>query len=80
MPTTTIFSPDQLSAIVAETLPGATDATHHNAIVGSVDLSGAQVIASFTRPQGSAIWQFEAAARHDWTGTNEVGAKVILKW
>lgn len=75
-----LFTQQQLDQIVSETIPAATDATHHNAIVGTVDATGAQVVASFTRDEGSAEWEIQAVARHDWSGDNEAGAKVILKW
>ncbi len=76
----TMFSQDALAKIVADTLPPSTDQTHTNAVIGIIDQRGVQVVASFSRPKGSAVWTLQAAAKHDWTGDNEVGAKVILKW
>lgn len=77
---TNVFSAAELNRIVQQTIPAATDATHRNAVVGTVDQSGAQIVASFRRPTGAAEWTLEAAARHTWTGDNQAGASVILKW
>ena len=76
-----IFSPDQLAQIVQQTIPAATDATHQNAIVGSVDQTGAQVVAHFVyKPQSGWELNANAVARYDWTGDVSVGAQVLLKW
>lgn len=71
------FSPDAMSRLIAETLPAAE--THHVAIVGSVDQTGAQVVAGFTSTDGK--WSASGAYRHDWTtGDNAGVATVIYKW
>jgi hypothetical protein len=78
---TSIFSPEQLNKIVAETLP--TDAKpNEKIVVGTVDQHGVQVVASFknTVHSDGLNWELQAAARHDWTGDNSVGAKVLLRW
>lgn len=72
-----IFSPAALDKIVADTLPTLPEG-HTRAIVGGVDQSGAQVVAKFAFRDNK--WQVEAAAKHDWSGDNEVGARVILSW
>jgi hypothetical protein len=72
-----IFSPEQLTKIVNETLPKDQTASH--VVVGSIDQNGVQVVASFKK-DATSKWELQAAARHDWSGSNEVGAKVILQW
>ncbi len=77
----TYFSPEQLTAIVNKVLPQ--DATPgQKVVVGTVDMTGAQVIAGFKRKASDDgfVWEFQAAARHNWGGDNTVGAKVLLKW
>lgn len=75
---TTIISSDQLNAIAAQTLPTVPDG-HSNAIVGTVDQNGAQVVAVF-KLGASKNWDVTAVGRHDWSGDNEVGASVIYSW
>jgi hypothetical protein len=71
-----IFSPEALSKIVSETLP-ADAKPGTKAVVGTVDEHGVQVVASFKK---NDTWVIQAAARHDWDGTNSLGAKVLLQW
>lgn len=71
-----IFSQEALSKIVAESLPPDPEKNH--AIVGTVDQHGAQVVAGFKFKDGK--WELQGAARHEWTGEDSVGAKVLLKW
>lgn len=81
MTTTTIFSPAQLDQIINETIPAATDYTHTNAVVFGVDQAGAQVVAHFVlSAEGNWELDTDGVARHTWSGDNQVGAKVILKW
>lgn len=81
MSTTTIFSPAQLAQIVNETIPSVTDASHRDAIVAGVDLSGAQVLVHFQKSSVNG-WEMDAdaVARHNWTGDSEIGAQVVMKW
>lgn len=72
-----IFSPEALDHIVASTLP-VLPTGHTRAIVGGVDRQGAQVVAKFTFQDDH--WQVEAAAQHQWSGANTVGARVIASW
>ena len=71
-----IFSQEALSKIVQSTLP-ADPREGEKVIVGTLDQDGAQVVASF---KFKKQWEFQAAARHDWTGDSSVGAKVLLRW
>jgi hypothetical protein len=73
-----IFSPERLQQVI-ETLPQDDDAARHHVVVGTVDQHGAQVIASFKRTD-RAVWELQVAARHDWTGENSVGGRVLLRW
>lgn len=81
MPKTTVFSDAQLKQIINETIPAATDATHTNAIVFGVDQQGAQVVAHFLLDHHNRwVLDGNVVARHDWSGDEEVGAHVALKW
>ena len=72
-----IFSPEALQKIVLDTLP--TDGQpNEKVVVGTIDQHGAQVVASFKFREDR--WELQAAARHDWTGEDSVGAKVLLRW
>lgn len=73
----TIFSPDQLNALVA-TLP-TLPAGHKNAIVATVDQNGAKVIAGFSAGPDNKL-KFSGAFEHDWSGENKVGAQLLYSW
>lgn len=75
-----VFSNDRLARIIRETLP-ADAKPGENVIVGSVDQDGAQIVVGFQRGLGAAgYWTIEAVARHEWSGSNSVGATVLLRW
>ena len=76
---TSIFSPEQLDKLVNETL-SETGVTSTNAVVGTVDKDGMQLTAAFSWEQSRATWKLEGVVRHNWTGDNEVGAKLLLEW
>jgi hypothetical protein len=77
---TSIFSPEALDKIVRETLPDQMDGSTH-AVVVTTDQEGATAVASFKRTEATGFnWELQAAAHHDWSGDNSVGARVILKW
>lgn len=72
-----IFSQEQLSKIIKETLP-ADAPVGTSAVIGSVDQDGAQVVVSM---QLKKHWEIQGAARHDWdTGANSLGGKVAVRW
>ncbi len=78
----TIFSPAQLERLVRDQLP-ADAQPNEKVVVGTVDRDGVQVVASFKNRGGDVgglQWEFQAAARHDWSGDTQVGTKVILRW
>ncbi len=75
---TTIFSTDDLKSLADKALTTVPDG-HSNAIVGTVDQSGAQVVV-IAKLGPSNNWDVTGAARHDWSGDNEVGASVIYSW
>lgn len=77
-----IFSSEQLDKIVADTMP-ADAKPGEKVVIGTLDQHGAQVMASFKLQKnefGGPSWELQAAARHEWTGENSVGAKVLLRW
>lgn len=81
--TNRLFTQEQITKIIGESIP--LDAPETHIIVGTVDLEGAQIVASFKRQMNPTIshgigWELQAVARHDWTGDNQVGGKVILRW
>lgn len=69
-----IFSPEELAQIVRDTLPPAPKG-HRIVVVGTVDATGAPVVAGFRSTAGA--WEFTAAYHHDWTGEDDVSARVI---
>lgn len=74
-----IFSQDALKRIIDASLP--TDAKPGERIVlGTVDETGAQVVAGFHFHAARAEWELSGAARHDWDAGNTVGAKVLLRF
>jgi hypothetical protein len=70
------FSDEQLQKAVAAVVP--TDAKYgEHILVAAVNSDGVKVVATFKLREG---WDFLAAAEHDWTGDNKVGAKLIMRW
>jgi len=74
-----IFTPDHLAQVIAETIPDLAPGVKH-VVVGTFDLTGAQVVASLKRTSGQVTWQLQAAVRHDWSGDTGAEGKVILQW
>lgn len=72
-----IFSQTQLDAAV-KVAQQAVPMGHSNAIVGTVDNTGAQVVVSMKLDADH--WTAKGAIRHDWTGQNIVGASMIYSW
>lgn len=73
----TVLTPSQVQSLI-NTMPPL-PSNHTNAIVGTLDQNGAQVLASFKMGPGDK-WIATGAARHEWSGQNEVGASVIYSW
>ncbi len=73
-----IFSKSQIDSIVTNTLPTVPDG-HTNAVVGTVDQNGAQVVAVFKLGTDDR-WTASAVARHEWSGENAVGGSLIYSW
>lgn len=72
-----IVSPAALDKLITDTMP--TDVKPGERVfVGTLDPTGAQIVAGMKFDNGH--WTVEAAARHDWDGTNSIGAKVLLRW
>jgi hypothetical protein len=77
----TIFSDSQLAKLVSDTIPmSSLPAGHTNAIVGTVDATGAQVVVGVTKDLASATWQVQGAYRQEWSGNKSAAAKVIVSW
>jgi hypothetical protein len=70
----TIFSQEQLARIVKDTLPSTLPIDKKGVLVGTVDVTGAQVVVGYNFKNN---WQVSGAFKHDWSGNNEVGAKII---
>lgn len=75
----TIFSAAQLTKLVNDTMPKDAQPGDHITVL-TVDQAGAQIAASFKLKADKVTWDLQAAARHDWTGENSVGAKILLRW
>lgn len=78
-----VFSPETLDRLTRETLP-ADAKPGEKVVVGTVDDKGVQVVAAFKfKPwlEGTELrWELQAAYRHEWTGDDAVGGKVLLRW
>ena len=72
-----VFGPDQLAAAVKQA-DAAVPPGHTNALVGTVDSTGAQVL--LTMKMGTGGWTASGIARHDWSGDNQIGASVVYSW
>jgi len=72
-----IFTPSHLDVIVRRIIPP--DAKP-NVVIGTVDATGAEVVASFTKQAGAARWTFQGAARLDWSGGTTVDGRVLYEW
>lgn len=79
MKTLTIFSPAQLAKLVNDTMPKDAQPGEHITVL-TVDQTGAQIAASFKLKADKVTWDLQAAARHDWTGDNAIGARILLRW
>ena len=75
----TMFSPDQLADAVAH-IPTDLPEGHSSAIVGTVDLTGAQVLVGFRKDTAHGTWEAQGAFRHDWTGDSSLGARFIYSF
>jgi hypothetical protein len=71
-----VFSNAQLQKIIADTLP-ADAKPGEKVVVGAIDQNGVKVVASFKLKEH---WELQAAAEHEWSGEDHVGAKVLLRW
>ena len=73
-----IFSPEQLKKFVEDHSVNVPK-DHKNAIVGSVDNTGAQAIVTMRRGDRNQ-WLISGAFQHTWSGDNRVGGEVIYSW
>lgn len=70
-----LFTPDALARALASVPEPQSD--KKNALVGTVDSSGAKVALVM---RFSDAWEVDAAVQHEWTGDTTVGAKIIGRW
>jgi flagellar hook assembly protein FlgD len=76
-----MFSNDQLQKLVSETLPVVTSPEgHQNALVGTVNDEGVQVVVALKRNTEHASWEVQGGYKHTWDGDNQAGAKVLVTW
>lgn len=76
-----LFSQAQLDAHIAKVLP-MIPAGDNNAIIGTTDDTGAQVVLTvkFKSEDDRRHFSVNAVGRHEWTGDNSVGASLIYSW
>jgi hypothetical protein len=77
---TTLFSPDQLQHLIDMTIPPVLPEGHTNALVGTVDATGAQIILGFKKDAHGATWEFQGGYRHEWSGDDIGSGKLIVSW
>jgi hypothetical protein len=77
-----MFSSKALSDALQNTLAEANvPSGHANAIVGTVDQHGIELIVTLQREELGATWQLQGVVAHDWvTNDNEAEAKLIVSW
>lgn len=73
-----LFTADALGRVVQEQL-ATLPAGHRNAIIGSVDASGVQIVAGVAL-DAQAHWMVQGVFHHDWSGDTTGAAKVIVSW
>lgn len=76
---TTLFGPAQLKAIVQQGILDSVPAGKTNAIIGTVDNRGVQILVS-VKLGDQDRWLVTGAARHDWQGDTQAGAAVVYAW
>ncbi len=74
-----IFTNDQLAEAIHKATPQLPN-NHTNAIVGSVDATGAQVVIGFQKDTVSGSWQIQGAYRHAWAGDDSASVTVLYSW
>ena len=72
-----LFSKEALDAHIATALQDVPSGDH-NAVVTSVDSSGANVAVVIHSANGH--WTGKAAFEHDWTGTNQAAGELMYSW
>jgi len=74
---THLFSKEALDAHIASALKDVPTGDH-NAIVTSVDATGANVAVIIH--SADSHWTAKVAVEHDWTGNNSGAGEVIYSW
>lgn len=77
MPDPVDLSVHTIQRIIQDSLTGM-DASTKNALVATIDLNGAKVVAAFGKKNGR--WQAQAIAAHEWSGENVVAGQILIKW
>lgn len=67
-----MFSPDELAKLVTYVVPEG----HKDALVGTVDKSGAQVIFGMKLNE-SGSWELQGSFEHTWSGDNNGKIKIL---
>lgn len=80
---TSIFSSQSLQKVWNETVAPELDDTHTIVGVGTVTTDGLKAAIIFRKPisfmNSKGEWIVEGAFLHDWSGANDVEAKVLFK-
>jgi len=70
---------DHLQQLIAETLTPVVPPGHTNAVVGTLDQTGVQLLVSFKQGPDRR-WSVTGAIRHDWSGDTSGAASVVYSW
>jgi len=77
---THLFSNEELTKIVQETVLPELDDKHSLVVAGGVTSSGAQAALIFRKKTVYGEWKLEAAFEHNWmTDENQVAGRIIFK-
>ncbi len=77
---TSLFSNEELTKIVQETVLPELDDKHSLVMAGGITSSGIQAALIFRRKSMFGEWKLEAAFEHDWmTDDNKIAGKIIFK-
>lgn len=72
------LDPAQLRATIDKVIPHI-PAGHTDAIVGTVDQQGVQLLVTATFG-AKGHWKLSGIVRHDWTGNDSVATELMYSW
>jgi hypothetical protein len=75
---THFFSPDQLQAALARTIPETDMDGHRGAAAAAIDADGVKVALVFTNSGGTL--RIRTAYAHDWSGDNKVAGDILYRF